>query len=98
VLDTIGKRVLVKEFARTVKAIETRNYGPSPVDSRTPRTAALRALVTARPADGRITPLLGRPAHSMTGGDDPPRGGPDDRQVATRVLTGADASATRPSA
>jgi hypothetical protein len=32
VLGTIGKRVLVKEFARTVKAIETRNDGPSPVD------------------------------------------------------------------
>ena len=36
VLGTVGKRVLVKEFAKTVKAIEARHYGASPADSQIP--------------------------------------------------------------
>ena len=39
VLGTVGKRVLVKEFGKTVKAIEARNYGATPADSRPPTTA-----------------------------------------------------------
>ena len=38
-LGTIGQRVLAKELAKTIKAIETRNYAPSPVDFRTPKMA-----------------------------------------------------------
>jgi hypothetical protein len=39
VLGTVGKRVLVTEFGKTVKAIEARNSGASPADSRPPSTA-----------------------------------------------------------
>jgi hypothetical protein len=39
VLGTVGKRLLVKEFEKTVKAIEARSYAPSPADSR-PSTIA----------------------------------------------------------
>jgi hypothetical protein len=34
VLGTVGKSVLVKEFAKTIKAIESRNSAASPSDSR----------------------------------------------------------------
>jgi hypothetical protein len=36
VLGTVGKRVLVNEFRKTIKAIEARNYEPKPTDSETP--------------------------------------------------------------
>ena len=39
VLGTVGKRVLVMEFGKTVKAIEARNSGARPTDAR-PRTTA----------------------------------------------------------
>jgi hypothetical protein len=39
VLGTVGKRVLVTEFGKTIKAIEARNSGASPTDSRPSTTA-----------------------------------------------------------
>jgi len=39
VLGTFGERVLVNEFGRTIKAIETRNDEPKPADSETPAMA-----------------------------------------------------------
>jgi hypothetical protein len=39
VLGTVGKSVLVKEFDKTIKAIEARNSAASPPDSRPPTTA-----------------------------------------------------------
>lgn len=40
VLGTAGKRVLVKEFGKTLKAIEARSSGASPIGSPTARMAA----------------------------------------------------------
>jgi hypothetical protein len=39
VLGSFGKRILVTEFEKTVKAIEARSYGASPTDSRTSTAA-----------------------------------------------------------
>ncbi len=39
VLGTVGKRVLVTGFGKTVKAIEARNSGARPADARPPATA-----------------------------------------------------------
>ena len=38
VLGTVGKRVLVNEFEKTVKAIEARHYGASAADTQIPAT------------------------------------------------------------
>ena len=40
ILGTVGKRVLVSGFEKTIKAIEAREYAVAATDSRTPTTSA----------------------------------------------------------